>query len=71
MDMSKIRIATSALTKRVYLGKVSKDGLDFIGNPTDVTSDVIKAIIDKVGVGGTDVVHVDGKPKYEISVKEV
>lgn len=52
-------------------GKVSKDGRDFIGEPQDVTSDCIKAIIEKVGVGGLTIVNVDGKPKYSITVFDV
>lgn len=66
-----MRIVCTALTKRIVYAKVSKDGLSLTGNKTDVTSDVLKAVIDKVGIGGTDVVHVDGKPAFEISVKAV
>jgi hypothetical protein len=66
-----IRIATAALTKRIFAGKVNKSGTAFTGNKQDVTSDVLKAIIDKIGVGNTKSVIVDGAPKYEITVREV
>lgn len=29
-------------------GRVSRDGLSFVGTPKDVTSDVLKAVIDKL-----------------------
>lgn len=63
-----IRIACTALEKRIKAGRVSKSGLDFIGNPTDVTSDCIKAIIDYVGVGGSHVVTANGEPVCEIAI---
>lgn len=42
------RIACTALTGRIMAGRVSKDGLSFTGTPKDVTSDVLKAVIDKL-----------------------
>ena len=56
------RIATAALTGRIYMGRVNKAGTDFVGQKTDVTSDVMKAIIDKAehhGDGGFDIVSGD------------
>ncbi len=64
-----IRIACTALLKRIKAGKVSKDGLDFVGKPIDVTSDCLKAVIDFVGPGHTVTVEADGVPAYEITVK--
>lgn len=46
------RIACTAMTGRILMGRVSKDGLDFCGNPKDVTSDVLKAIIEKLEFHG-------------------
>jgi len=62
------RIATAALTGRIYLGTVNKAGTDFTGAKQDVTSDVLKAVIDKVGVGNTVIVQENGVPAFEISV---
>lgn len=66
-----IRIACTALGKRILAGKVSKDGRDFVGEPQDVTSDCIKAVIEKVGVGGMTVVKVGGVDKYSITVFDI
>lgn len=66
-----IRIACTALATRIFAGRVSKDGLSFAGETQDVTSDCLKAMIEFVGIDGTAKVHVDGAPKYEISVREI
>ena len=46
-----IRVATAALSKRIYAGRLTKDGLGFKEPRYDVTSDVLVAIRDKIGVG--------------------
>lgn len=69
--MNNIRVATSALTKTIYAGKLNKKGDSFLACKTDVTSDVLKSIIDYVGIDETHVVSISGKPIYEISVKKV
>lgn len=69
--MNNIRVACTALGKRIMAGRVSKDGLDFIGSPVDVTSDVLKAVIDMVGVNGTHNVTCDGSPVFEITIKDL
>jgi len=69
--MSNIRVATSALTKTIYAGKLNKKGDSFLTGKTDVTSDVLKSIIDYVGIDETHVVSISDKPIYEISVKKV
>lgn len=40
-------IATSPLTGRIYSGRTNKGGTAFVGEKKDVTSEVLKAIIDK------------------------
>lgn len=69
--MTNIRIACAAITKRIYAGRISRDGTDFIGKKIDVTSDVIKAVIDRIGIDNTDVVSVNGEPKFEILVRGI
>lgn len=69
--MKNLRIACAALSKRIYIGKISKEGLNFTGTPADVTSDCIKAIIDKIGIGNTEVVTCNGKPAFEISIHAI
>lgn len=67
----KLVIACAALSKRIYAGRLNKARTAFTDGKQDVTSDVLKAVIDKVGVGNTETVTVDGKPRYEIEVREV
>lgn len=63
-----IRVAMMGLSRRIHAGNPAKDGLTFKGGGQDVTSDVVKAIIEFVGVGETHEVTVDGVPMYEISI---
>ena len=63
------RIATAALTGRIYMGRVNKADTDFVGQTTDVTSDVMKAIIDKAehhGDGGFEIVS--GDQRWTVNV---
>ncbi len=69
--MSTRRIATAALTGRIYRGRVAADRQNFIGEKEDVTSDVLKAVIDKATYhGGEFTVEGDGK-KWQVIVKEL
>lgn len=65
-----MRIACTAFGT-IKAGRPSKDGLSFVGNPVDVTSDCLKAVIEKVGVGKVMPVSADGVPMYEIEVRLV
>jgi hypothetical protein len=67
--VSEQRIATAGITKRIYLGKISKDGRNFIGNKIDVTSDVINSLIEIFGDGKPHKITEDGEPKYVITIK--
>lgn len=69
--MSEIRVATAMLSRMIYAGKLNKKGTAFLANKTDVTNDVIKAMIEYVGVDEVLVVKLGGKPVYEISVTKV
>lgn len=64
-----LRIACTAINKRIMAGRIAKNGMDFIGNPIDVTSDCMKAVIDKVGIGGKHVITMDGVAAYEIEIR--
>ena len=65
------RIATSALTGRIYQGRVNKAGDAFVGNKKDVTSDVLAAVIDKARFhGGTFEIEGGGK-KWSVGVYQV
>lgn len=67
--MSGIRIACTAITKRINAGRLNKAGDSFVGDPKDVTGECLKAVIDFVGVGQSSVVTENGVPKYEIEVR--
>lgn len=63
------RIACSPLTGRINSGRVSKDGTHFVGQKTDVTSDVLRALIEKAEFhGGSFEVAAAGK-KWTVTVK--
>ncbi len=49
--MSK-RIATSPLTGRIFMGRINKAGNAFVGEKDDVTSDVLRAVIEKANFHG-------------------
>lgn len=65
-------IATSPLTNRIYIGHVLKDGQTWGEGKIDVTGAACGAVAEHV-VANKDsvIVTVNGKPKYEISVKEI
>ncbi len=69
--MAKITIACAALSGRIYAGKLNKARNAFLDGKEDVTSDVLKAVIDKIQPGHVETVTVDGDPKYEIEVREI
>lgn len=66
---SGIRVAKSAMTDRIFAGRVLKDGMTWGAGKTDVTSDVLKAVVDLITPGHTLTVSVNGQPAYEITVK--
>jgi hypothetical protein len=73
--MKNLRIACSALSSRIMAGKVCKDGMTFKEGAVDVTSDVLKAVIEKIESDSpktnTIIITRDGKPEYEVSVKRL
>ncbi len=62
------RIATSPLTGRIFSGRVSKDGSHFVGEKQDVTSDVLKALIDKAEYHGGTFDIEGGGTKFVVTV---
>lgn len=50
--MMSTRIAVSPLTGRVHLGRVNKVGNAFVGEKRDVTSDVLRAVLEKAEYHG-------------------
>jgi hypothetical protein len=72
--VSKLRIACSPLTARIYVGKINKAGDGWLGKPEklDVTGDACAAVAKHAIMnGGSTVVTANGVPRYEIIVKEI
>jgi hypothetical protein len=65
---SPIRVATAVLSERIFAGRLTKDGQRFKDPRHDVTSDVLVAIRDKVGVGNEIIVECNGRPEFKIAV---
>ena len=68
MGGNPIRVATAVLSERIFAGRPTKDGRGFKEPRYDVTSDVLVAIKDKIGVGNEITVECDGIPQYRIAV---
>ncbi len=70
--MKTIHVATSPLTSRIFAGHVLKCGTAFSANKQDVTGAACGAVCEYViANGGTVVVSANGKPKFEIAVRDV
>lgn len=50
MSGNPIRVATAALSGRIFAGRPTKNGLGFKEPRYDVTSDCLKAILDHIGM---------------------
>lgn len=63
-----IRVATAALSGRIFAGRATKDGMSFKEPRYDVTSDVLVAVKDKIGIGHEVTVENDQGPQFRIAV---
>lgn len=66
-----IRIATAALSRRIFAGHLNKAGTGFREPRHDVTSDVLAAVVDHIGVGNERVIAENGQPRYRIAISEI
>ncbi len=62
------RIATSPLTGRIFQGRTNKAGNAFIGEKKDVTSDVLRAVIEKAEFHGGSFDIEGGGEKWVVTV---
>jgi len=69
--MARLRVATAVLSNRIFAGYPLKSGLGFREPRHDVTSDVLQAVRDKIGVGNEITVECDGEPAFRIAVLPV
>lgn len=63
-----IRVATAALSGRIFAGRPTKDGTGFKEPRYDVTSDVLAAVKDKIGIGHQVNVEHNGIVEFRIAV---
>jgi hypothetical protein len=64
------RIAVSPISGRIYHGRVNKAGAAFVGDKQDVTSDVLRAIVEKAEFhGGAFDIEAGGR-KWVVTVVE-
>jgi len=71
--MRKLHIGTSPLTNRIFAGHVLKDGRTWGEGKQDVTGVACGAVAEHVIAHGEPVVVVtcNGKPKFEITVRDL
>lgn len=62
------RIACSPLTGRIFSGRTTKDGNAFAGEKRDVTSDVLRAVIEKAAFHGGQFEIEGGDQKWTVTV---
>ena len=68
----KIHVGCSPITGTIYAGTVLKDGQTWGANKTDVTGAAIGAVCELVLANGEPMtVTCNGKPRYEITVREL
>lgn len=65
------RIGVSPLTGRVFRGRVNASGDAFVGEKDDITSDVLRAVIDKAAFHGGTFEIEGGGEKYSVTVKKI
>lgn len=69
--MKPLRLAVAMLTQKIYVGRVTKDGLCFTDGKQDITNDFLKAVIDRFGDGATHSIRVSDGTDYTVTVTKV
>ena len=62
------RIACSPLTGRIYSGRLNKLQTAYVGEKLDVTSDVLRSVIEKADFHGGSFVIEGGGEKWTVTV---
>lgn len=63
-------IGVSPLTGSIFQGRVNKDGNAFVGVKRDITSDVLRAVIEKAEFHGGSFEIQGGGEKWTVTVKK-
>ncbi len=70
--MKTLHVAPSPLTNRIFCGHVSKDGMTWLSNKTDVTGETCASVAKHVLQNGESVVvSENGNEKFRITVEEI
>ena len=70
--MKQLHVAPSPLTNRIFCGHVSKDGMSWLSNKTDVTGEACASVAKHVLQNSDPVVVTEnGKPRFRITVEEI
>lgn len=64
------RIGVSPLTGRIFLGRTNRAGDAFVGEKRDVTSDVLRAVLEKAEFHGGSFDIEGGGKKWFVTVTE-
>lgn len=64
-------IHVSPLTGQIFQGRVNKTQNAFVGNKKDVTSDVLRAVIEKADFHGGTFEIAGGELKWSVTVTKV
>ena len=62
------RIGVSPLTGRIFSGRVNRNGTAFVGEKQDVTSDVLRAVVEKAEFHGGAFEIEGGGKKWTVTV---
>jgi hypothetical protein len=65
-----LRLAVAALTQNVYVGLLTKDGKCFTDSKQDITSDFLRAVIDRFS-GDANTIRSSTGELWKISVRKV
>lgn len=64
------RIGVSPLTGRIFQGRINKAGNAFVGEKKDITSDVLRALIEKAEYHGGTFEITAGEKTWIVSVAD-
>ena len=64
------RIGVSPLTGRIFQGRINAEGNAFVGQKKDITSDVLRCVIDKAQFHGGSFDIEGGGKRYVVTVTQ-